>query len=88
MDVTVKGEPDPITGMIVNLAELDAIVDQSVLQKMDHKHLNLDTEEFKQLNPTSENVAIVIYGLLSPHLPNLHKIGLWETEKNYFEYCG
>ncbi|MFC7439688.1 6-carboxytetrahydropterin synthase [Laceyella putida] len=88
LDVTVAGELDPITGMVINLAELDQIVDKIVLQKFDHKHLNLDTEEFKNLNPTSENLAIVIWNLLSPHLPNLYKIGLWETEKNYFEYLG
>jgi 6-pyruvoyltetrahydropterin/6-carboxytetrahydropterin synthase len=88
LDVTVAGEPDPVTGMIINLAELDRIVDSTVLQKFDHKHLNLDTEEFKHLNPTSENVAIVIWNLLASHLPSLHKIGLWETEKNYFEYIG
>jgi 6-pyruvoyltetrahydropterin/6-carboxytetrahydropterin synthase len=88
LDVTVTGEPDPITGMIVNLAALDETVDSIVLQKFDHKHLNLDTEEFKNLNPTSENVAFVIWNMLSPSIPNLHKIGLWETEKNYFEYYG
>jgi 6-pyruvoyltetrahydropterin/6-carboxytetrahydropterin synthase len=88
LDVTVAGEPDPVTGMVVNIGDLDEIVERLVLQKFDHKHLNLDTEEFKHLNPTSENLAIVIWNLLVPHLPNLHKIGLWETEKNYFEYLG
>ncbi|EXX89488.1 6-pyruvoyl tetrahydropterin synthase [Paenibacillus darwinianus] len=88
LDVTVHGEPDPVTGMIVNLAELDEIVQKQVLDKVDHKHLNLDTAEFKDLNPTSEAVAMVIYNMLHPHLPELHKIGLWETEKNYFEYRG
>ncbi|RNB50898.1 6-pyruvoyl tetrahydropterin synthase [Brevibacillus gelatini] len=88
LDVTVQGEPDPITGMIIHLSELDEIVETVVLNKFDHKHLNLDTEEFKDLNPTSEVVAMVIYNLLHPHLPQLHKIGLWETEKNYFEYYG
>jgi 6-pyruvoyltetrahydropterin/6-carboxytetrahydropterin synthase len=88
LDVTVKGNPDPITGMIINLAQLDEIVERVVLDKFDHKHLNLDTEEFKGLNPTSEVVAMVIYNMLYPHLPQLYKIGLWETEKNYFEYLG
>ena len=58
------------------------------MKKFDHKHLNLDTEEFKELNPTSENVAVVAWDLLSPKLVNLFKIGLYETEKNYFEYYG
>jgi 6-pyruvoyltetrahydropterin/6-carboxytetrahydropterin synthase len=88
LDVTVEGVPDPVTGMIMNLAELDEIIESQVLVKVDHKHLNLDTPEFKGLNPTSEVVAMVFYEMLAPYLPKLHKIGLWETEKNYFEYCG
>ena len=88
LDVQVKGEPDLLTGMIINLADLDEIVEREIMDKFDHKHLNLDTEEFAVLNPTSEVVAMVIFNLLKPHLPNLHKIGLWETEKNYFEYFG
>ncbi|MBA2875225.1 6-carboxytetrahydropterin synthase [Thermaerobacillus caldiproteolyticus] len=88
LEVTVIGEPDPITGMVVNLMELDEIVDREVIKKFDHKHLNLDTEEFKEINPTSENIAIVIWELLSPHISNLYKIGLWETQRNYFEYFG
>lgn len=88
LDVTVSGNPDPVTGMIINLADLDNIVQKIVLEEFDHKHLNLDTEQFKELNPTSEVLAMVIFNMLSPHIPNLHKIGLWETEKNYFEYAG
>ncbi|MCY9669897.1 6-carboxytetrahydropterin synthase [Paenibacillus alginolyticus] len=88
VDVTVKGEPDPVTGMIMNLADLDEIVDRVVMDKFDHKHLNHDTEEFVDLNPTSEVLAYVVYNMLAPYIPNLHKIGVWETEKNYFEYLG
>jgi 6-pyruvoyltetrahydropterin/6-carboxytetrahydropterin synthase len=88
LDVTVKGELDPVTGMIMNLADLDDIVNRIVLDKFDHKHLNLDTEEFKELNPTSEVVAKVIFGMLSPCIDKLYKVGLWETEKNFFEYYG
>lgn len=88
LDVTVVGEPDPITGMIVDLGYLDEIVERNLLKKVDHKHLNLDVQEFEGLNPTSEVVAKVFYDMLSPHISNLHKVGLWETEKNYFEYFG
>lgn len=88
LEVTVAGEPDPVTGMIVNLGELDAIVNERVVKRFDHKHLNLDTEEFRELNPTSENVVKVIWDLLAPELAGLYKIGLYETEKNYFEYSG
>ncbi|WP_110929599.1 6-carboxytetrahydropterin synthase [Bacillus massiliglaciei] len=88
VDVQVHGEPHHQTGMIIDLAQLDEIVEKVILDKFDHKHLNLDTEEFAELNPTSEAVAMVIYELLAPHIPQLYKIGLWETEKNYFEYFG
>ncbi|MDE3841042.1 6-pyruvoyl tetrahydropterin synthase (plasmid) [Bacillus methanolicus] len=88
LEVTVSGKPDPVTGMIVDIANMDHIVDEVILQKFDHKNLNLDTEEFKNLNPTSENLAIVVWDLLSKKLSNLYKIGLYETEKNYFEYYG
>lgn len=88
LEVSVKGEPDPITGMVTDLSILDKTVESLVLDKFDHKHLNLDMDDFKGLNPTSEVVAKVIYELLDPFIPNLHKIGLWETEKNYFEYAG
>lgn len=88
LEVTVAGEPDPVTGMVISLSDLDAIVDERVVKKFDHKHLNLDTEEFRELNPTSENVVKVIWDLLQSELPGLYKIGLYETEKNYFEYSG
>ncbi|WP_240689242.1 6-carboxytetrahydropterin synthase [Ammoniphilus sp. YIM 78166] len=86
LEVSVKGEIDSVTGMVTNMADLDEIVQREVLSKLDHKHLNYEVEEFKHLNPTSEVVAMVVYQMLEPHLPQLHKIGIWETEKNYFEY--
>ncbi|GAA4841499.1 6-carboxytetrahydropterin synthase [Paenibacillus vulneris] len=86
LEVTVQGEPDSVTGMVMNLADLDHIVDEVVIKKFDHKHLNLDTEEFKDLNPTSDVVVKVICEMLAPRIPKLFKVGLWETEKNYFEY--
>lgn len=88
LEVTVSGEPDKVTGMVMNLSELDEKVNEIVINTFDHKHLNLDTEEFKEVNPTSDNMVVVIWDMLSPHLPKLYKIGLWETEKNYFEYVG
>ena len=88
LEVTVKGTIDPVTGMIVNLKDLDDAVDTEIMQRFDHKNFNLDTEEFKTLNPTSENVALVIWDLLKEKVNGLFKIGLYETEKNYFEYYG
>lgn len=86
LDVSVRGEIDSVTGMVINMGELDEIVHREVISKLDHKHLNYEVPELKEHNPTSEVVAMVIYNMLSPHLPKLHKVGLWETEKNYFEY--
>ncbi|WP_240416344.1 6-carboxytetrahydropterin synthase [Paenibacillus periandrae] len=85
LDVTVKGEPDAHTGMVMNLSDLDNVVNDVIIQKFDHKHLNLDVEELKDMNPTSDVLVMVINQLLSEQLPNLYKVGLWETEKNYFE---
>ncbi|WP_053220245.1 6-carboxytetrahydropterin synthase [Virgibacillus senegalensis] len=86
LEVSVQGIPDPVTGMVTDIAVLDEIVESVVLKKFDHKHLNLDTTEFDGLNPTSEVMTQVIYQMLSPYISNLSKIGLWETENNYFEY--
>lgn len=88
LEVTVKGTPDPITGMIADMTILDQFVEDEILSKFDHKHLNLDTDLFNEMNPTSENVTVVTWDLLQPKLQNLYKIGLYETEKNYFEYYG
>ena len=86
--VKVTGEPDARTGYVINLSDLSAIIQQQVLAKFDHKNLNLDTKEFKDLNPTAENIVIVIYDLLRPHIDkkmDLH-IRLYETPRNFVEY--
>ncbi len=86
--VQVNGIPDPITGFVINTKTLSEIVDQEVKSKFDHKNLNLDTQEFKDLNPTAENIAIVIYNLIRPRISN-HldlKIRLYETERNFVDY--
>lgn len=89
LEVTVEGAPDGETGWIIPPAELDAIVDEEVYNRFDHKHLNEDCPEFAGLIPTSENLARVIFDLLRPRLDGagrrLAKIGLHETQKNYFE---
>jgi 6-pyruvoyltetrahydropterin/6-carboxytetrahydropterin synthase len=89
LEVTVKGTIDPQTGMIMDLGELMQTVQNKVLERFDHKHLNEDTAEFHTLNPTGENIVQVIWNLLQPHLgPQLVRLGLWETPKNFFEYYG
>jgi 6-pyruvoyltetrahydropterin/6-carboxytetrahydropterin synthase len=86
--VRVTGEPDAQTGFVMDTKKLSNIVKASVLEKFDHKNLNLDTEEFKTLNPTAENIAIVIYHLLRPQIDvkNDLKVILYETERNFVEF--
>lgn len=86
--VKIVGVPDAVTGYVIDLKELSEIILREVIARFDHKNLNLDTVEFKTLNPTAENIAIVIYNLLRPHIPqNLDiKIKLYETERNYVKY--
>lgn len=88
LEIKVSGEIDPVTGFVMDLKALSDLINEKVLEKFDHKNLNLDTEEFKQLNPTAENIAIVIHDLLRPHLdPSLDLfIRLFETPRNYVEY--
>jgi len=86
--VSLTGEPNPETGYVYDTKLLSDIIKQNVLIKFDHKNLNLDTDEFKQLNPTAENIAVVIYDLLRPHIkPSLELfVRLFETPRNYVEY--
>jgi len=86
--VKVIGEIDPKTGYVIDLKVLSDLCKNYVLEKFDHKNLNLDTEEFKTLNPTAENIAMVIHNILSEKLDKRYdlKITLYETERNYVEY--
>jgi 6-pyruvoyltetrahydropterin/6-carboxytetrahydropterin synthase len=86
--VKVIGEVNPSTGYVLDLKELSILIKEQVLDKFDHKNLNLDTAEFASVNPTAENIAIVIYDLLRVKLDaglDL-KITLYETERNFVEY--
>jgi 6-pyruvoyltetrahydropterin/6-carboxytetrahydropterin synthase len=87
LEVTLRGPIDPKTGMVFNLAELKKIMFEIVEADFDHHNLNTDVPEFKTLNPTTENVARVIWDRLAPHLNGLlYEIVLWETEKNRVTY--
>ncbi len=88
--VSVTGKVDPVSGYLIDIKTLSDLIKQEVEERFDHKNLNLDTEEFKTLNPTAENIAFVIWNLLKPKLnPTLQlKITLYETERNYVEYQG
>jgi 6-pyruvoyltetrahydropterin/6-carboxytetrahydropterin synthase len=84
----VVGEVDQGTGFVMDLKVLSDLVNEKVLERFDHKNLNLDVEEFKELIPTAENISVVIYNLLRPHLPGSLDlfIRLFETPRNYVEY--
>ena len=88
LEVKVVGEPDPATGYVMDLKILSDLVEQHILERFDHKNLNLDTEDFKNLNPTAENIAVVIYDLLRPHIAAKMdlQIRLYETPRNFVEY--
>jgi 6-pyruvoyltetrahydropterin/6-carboxytetrahydropterin synthase len=90
LDVTIRGTPDPITGMIMNLVDLKAIVGE-VLEEFDHKHLNEDTPYFKERIPTTENIVGVLWGLIAPRLPEgaaLARLRLYEMNDLWAEYDG
>lgn len=86
--VKVTGTPDPKTGFVMDMKALSTIIKQEVIVKFDHKNLNLDTAEFKSLNPTAENIAIVIYNLLKPHIDKDLglQVRLYETPRNFVDY--
>ena len=79
--VSVTGEIDPETGYVIDIKELKEVIKQEVEERFDHRNLNLDTEEFKNLNPTAENIAVVIWHLIKKRIPaSLDlKITLYET---------
>ena len=86
--VTVLGEPDPTTGYVYDMKLLSDLIKEYITKQFDHKNLNLDTTFFKNLNPTAENIAIVIWRILRQHIDNQYelKIKLYETERNFVEY--
>jgi 6-pyruvoyltetrahydropterin/6-carboxytetrahydropterin synthase len=81
LEVTVAGEPDPVTGMVLDLAELKKILGREVMERMDHRHLNYEVPELAGQIPTCENVARVIWGLLEPKITKgtLHRVRLYES---------
>jgi 6-pyruvoyltetrahydropterin/6-carboxytetrahydropterin synthase len=88
LEVKVIGFCDPDTGYVMDTKILSDIIKEKVVDRFDHKNLNVDTSEFASLNPTAENIAMVIYKLLKPELDeNLElKIKLYETKRNIVEY--
>lgn len=90
VEVTVAGEPDARTGAVLPLPRFEEIVKEHVIDRLDHKHLNDDTEEFRTLNPSVENIARVVWGQLADHVApaRLSRVRVWETAKTSAEYTG
>jgi 6-pyruvoyltetrahydropterin/6-carboxytetrahydropterin synthase len=86
--VKVIGEPDPDTGYVYDMKELSDLIKKNVTNRFDHKNLNLDVPEFKEINPTAENIVIVIYDILRKEIDQKFdlQIRLYETERNFVEY--
>jgi 6-pyruvoyltetrahydropterin/6-carboxytetrahydropterin synthase len=88
LEVKVVGEPDSKTGYVMDMKSLSDLIKREIHSRFDHKNLNLDTKEFKNLNPTAENIVIVIYNLLRPHIDASMEmqVRLYETPRNFVEY--
>jgi 6-pyruvoyltetrahydropterin/6-carboxytetrahydropterin synthase len=86
--IKLSGYPHPETGYVYDLKKLSDLIKKNILVNFDHKNLNEDVQEFKHVNPTAENIAIVIYNILREKIePEFDlKITLYETERNYVEY--
>jgi 6-pyruvoyltetrahydropterin/6-carboxytetrahydropterin synthase len=90
LEVSVTGEPDPITGYVIDLALVKRIVEKEYVDLVDHKNFNLDVPFMKDINPTTENIIVASWRRLEPALKpaRLTRLKLWETENNYVEYEG
>ena len=88
--VSVTGEVDKETGFVIDIQTLKEIIKTEVENAFDHKNLNVEVEEFKNLNPTAENISVVIYNKIKPILkPELElEITLYETPRNFVTYSG
>ncbi len=92
LHVTVQGEPDPMTGFVIDLKELSDIIKDSVIEKLDHKNLNLDVDFMQGVMASTENLAIKIWEQLAARLEargaSLYRLKIIETENNFVEYYG
>jgi 6-pyruvoyltetrahydropterin/6-carboxytetrahydropterin synthase len=86
--VKVVGEPDPLTGYVMDMKVLSDLIKSNIHSRFDHKNLNLDTEFFKELNPTAENICLVIYDILRDVIDEKFELSirLYETERNFVQY--
>lgn len=91
LEVTVKGQPDPVTGYIIDLGELKKILQRAIVDPCDHKNLNTDVAFLRGLIASTENLVIAFWNEIAPHLPKaakLHRVRLFETPRNFADYYG
>jgi 6-pyruvoyltetrahydropterin/6-carboxytetrahydropterin synthase len=92
LEVTLDGEPDPVTGMVFDIKRLKEILNETVVRPMDHRFLNYEVPPFDRVVPTAENIAIEVWNRLEPHFrgetARLHNVRLFETEDLYVDYSG
>jgi 6-pyruvoyltetrahydropterin/6-carboxytetrahydropterin synthase len=95
LEVTVRGLPDPETGYVIDLKRLARIMDEHVVDHVDHKHLNFDVEFLRGIIPTAENIAVIFWRRLEPEISRevgergaLHSIRLYESANNFVDYYG
>ena len=93
LEVTLAGDPDPVTGFVVDLKWLKDLIERQVLDAWDHRHLNLETEEFRTVVPTTENIAIAAWkrleaAILAAGNAQLSRVRIYETPEIFAEYRG
>jgi len=90
LEVTVKGQPDPVTGYVIDLGELKALMNEAVAHPCDHRSLNDDVDFLRDIIPSTENLTIVFWHRIAPRLTagRLHCVRLYETPRNYAEFFG
>lgn len=90
LEVTIKGKVDPRTGYVIDLKNLKKIINDEIINKVDHKNLNLDVDFLQGVIPTLENLVVAFWNFLKPRIMDgeLFKIKLYETDNNYIEYFG
>ena len=92
LEVTLEGDPDPVTGMVIDLKEVKEILNREVVEPMDHRHLNHEVPPFDRIVPTTENIAVEIWRRLAPQFATasarLKNVRLYETDDLYVDYSG
>ena len=92
VEVTLEGDPDPVTGMVFDLKALKEILNEQVIRPMDHRFLNYEVAPFERVVPTAENIAVEIWNRLEPQFEKgparLYNVRLYETEDLYVDYAG